>query len=121
MSEDNFLIREIRKEKYTCCVVSGPVLSSSFRELQIAIEKILEERIDKRKYIIIDFSRVKMFTSTCINVINSRIEQIKNSKWDLIIISPKEDASNLLEMTGLSKIYPTYSSMEMFLTEKGID
>jgi anti-anti-sigma factor len=120
MSEDDFSIREVNEELYTCCIVSGSVLSSSFRELQVAIEKILEERVDKRKYIIIDFSGVTMFTSTCINVINSRIEQIKNSMWDLVIISPKQDASNLLEMTGLCKIYPVYPSLETFLKEKGI-
>ena len=121
MSKDDCSIRVVREERYTAAVVSGSVLSSSFRELQVAIEKILEERIDNRKFMVIDFSRVTMFTSTCINVINSRVEQIKNSMWGLILIAPKEDGSNLLEMTGLSKLYPVYPSMERFFEETGID
>ena len=121
MGEDDFSIRVVKEDLYTCCVVSGSVLSSSFRELQVAIEKILEERVDKRKYIIIDFSRVTIFSSTGINVINSRVEQIKTSMWDLVIISPEQGDSNLLEMTGLNRIYTVYPLLETFLKEKGIN
>ena len=112
---------EIREySRYTQCVITGSVLTSSFRKLQDVIDKVLLNKIENDKYFVFDFSKTSMISSTCINVINSRKEQFESSKWELVIVSPDGEIGDIFHLTGFSRIYPVYNSMETFLDDKNI-
>lgn len=112
---------EIREySRYTQCIVTGIVLTSSFKALQEVIDKVLLQKIEDDKYLVVDFSKTSMISSTCINVINSRKNEIRESKWELVIISPEGEGGDIFHLTGFSRIYPVYKSMETFFKDKNI-
>lgn len=119
--DDDFSVSVEKHDLYTRCSVHGAVTSSSYKVFHDALEEVLQEKVDTKKYFVIDFSSVTIFSSTCINVIISLNEKIEESNWELISISPQEDARDLLDATGFSRIYPVYETMESFLRDKRID
>ena len=118
--KDKFSLKIRDYTRYTRCIVTGTVLTSSFRALQEVIDEVLQKKIDTVKYFVFDFSKTSMISSTCINVINSRKDQIKNSKWELVVISPEGEGVDIFHLTGFSRIYPVYDSMGSFLIDKNI-
>ena len=119
--KDNFSIEIREYSSYTQCMVTGTVLTSSFKALQEVIDEALLQKIENDKYLVFDFSKTSMISSTCINVINSRKSEIKESKWELVIISPEGEGGDIFHLTGFSRIYPVYKSMEAFLKDKNIE
>ena len=118
--EDDISITHEKHNEYTRCVVKGAALTSSYKTMQECIDKVIEEKVDSKRYLVFDFSEASMISSTCINVINSRTEQLKKSKWELVVISPPDERGEIFELTGFNVIYPVYNSMEAFIAHKGI-
>lgn len=118
--DNDILITHEKHDAYTRCVVEGAALTSSYKTLQECIDKVISENIDSRKYLVFDFTKASMISSTCINVINSRREQLKETNWELVIISPADERGEIFELTGFSVIYPVYNSMKAFMVHKGI-
>jgi len=119
--EETFSIKVEENSSYTLCMVYGSVLSSSFKVFQDTLKESLHKKNEVKKYFVVDYSQVTMFTSTCINVIISLNEDIDKGNWELIIISPRLDISDLLDVTGFSRIHPVYNSFHAFLEDKGIN
>ncbi len=103
---------------YSVCTVYGSVSSTSFKEFQDTLREALQKKNESPKYFVVDYSPVTMFTSTCINVIISLNDAFEEGNRELVIISPRPDISDLLEVTGFDKIYPVYSSLHAFLEDK---
>lgn len=118
--KDEFSVEIREYSSYTQCVITGAVLTSSFKALQETIDKVLLQKIENDKYVVFDFSKTSMISSTCINVINSRKSEIKESKWELVIIPPEGEGGDIFHLTGFSRIYPVYNSMALFLKDKNI-
>ena len=119
--DNDILITHEKHNAYTRCVVKGAALTSSYKTLQDSIDKVIGEKVDSKKYLVFDFSEASMISSTCINVINSRTERLKNSNWELVIISPPDERGEIFELTGFSVVYPVYNSLEAFIAHKGIE
>lgn len=118
--KDEFSVEIREYSRYTQCMVAGIVLTSSFKALQEVIDEALLQKIKNDRYFIFDFSKTSMISSTCINVINSRKNELRESKWELVIISPEGEWGNIFHLTGFSRIYPVYNSMALFLKDKNI-
>ena len=118
--EEAFSVTTEENKSYTICRVFGSVLSTSFKVFQHTLQEALLKEHEKNAYFVVDFSQVTMFTSTCLNVIISLNDTIMERNWELIIISPSDDVSDLLEVSGFNKIYPVFSSLDIFLKDKGI-
>lgn len=119
--KDEFSVEIREYGSYTHCIVTGSVLTSSFKVLQGAIDKVLAQEIDETKYFVFDFTQTSMISSICINIINSRKEQFDNSKWELVIIAPDGERGDLFHLTGFSRIFPVYNSMALFLKDEDIE
>lgn len=117
---DEISITFEKHNAYTRCIIEGSALTSSYKKLQDTIDKVIGEKVDSKKYLVFDFSQASMISSTCINVINSRTEQLKNSDWELVVISPADERGEIFELTGFNVIYPVYNSMEAFMAHKEI-
>ena len=118
--DNDISITHEKHDAYTRCIVEGSALTSSYKTLQGCIDKIIGEKVDSKKYLVFDFSRASMISSTCINVINSRRKQLESSNWELVIISPADERGEIFELTGFNVIYPVYNSMEAFIVHKEI-
>lgn len=116
--DDNISIKIEKDNSYSRCVVNSPVLTSSYKALQNAIDEIIKEKNRSSRCFVVDFYQATMISSAFIDVFNSLKEQIPVNKCDLVIISPKEDIGELFELTGVSRIYPKHESMEEFLPNK---
>lgn len=109
-----------REEEYTRYIVRGAALTDSFKALQDAIDKVVKEKVDKKRYLVFDFSEATMISSTCVNVINSRAEKIEESNWEIVVISPADERGDIFKLTGFDIVYPVYTSMKAFFTQKEI-
>ena len=115
---DNFSIKIEKQNTYTRCIVTGWVAVASYKALQDALDAVLDEKIEERKFFIFDLSRVIAVNSICINVIYSRREKIGNSLWDFVIISPEGENGEIFSVTGITLIFPVYASFEAFINDQ---
>lgn len=100
------------------CRVFGSVESTSFKTFQDSLYEALKEKNDSKAYFVIDFSEVTMFSSTCINVIISLDEVLEKNRWELIIISPRKDVSDLLDVMGFNRLFQVFNTLESFCKDK---
>lgn len=117
---DKFSINIEKHNSYTRCVVSGWVSVASYKTLQDALDTVLDKKIDQRRFLVFDLSGVITINSICINIIYSRREKISSSMWDFVIVSLGGENGEIFTVTGINLIYPVYTSLEAFITDKDI-
>ncbi len=118
MNDKGCQILVITKENYVCCEVQGAVLINSYAEFHNCIKGVISQALDTIRYLVLDFSKVDIVSSTCINIITSLSPEIQAAHFDLIIINPINESRELFEVTGLKNIYQIYDDFEEFLNEK---
>ncbi len=118
--ETNFSITIEKHDQYSLCRVFGSVESTSFKTFQDSLHEALKEKNESKTYFLIDFSEVGMFSSTCINVIISFSDMLEENLWELVIISPRKDVSDLLDAIGFNRLFQVFSSLESFCSDKKI-
>lgn len=120
MGKGDMQITIIKKEKYVHCVTGGSMLISSYKKMYDCIKNIISENLQHKMFLVLDFSKIDIVSSTCINIITSLRQDIMASDFELIIISPENDSKELFEITGLSNIYHIYATLNDFLKEKSL-
>ncbi len=118
--DTTFSIKIEKFDQYSLCCVFGSVESTSFKTFQDSLHEALKKKNDSKTYFVIDFSEVTMFSSTCINVIISLNDVLEENRWELIIISPRKDVSDLLEVMGFNRLYQVFGTLESFCMDKNI-
>lgn len=114
-----FSIEHTIQNRYIHCVVTGAVLTTSYKQLYDGLERALK-KCEGVLYFVVDYSHVTMFTSTCINVLITLQENITANGYELVLISTQNDINDILDITGFTQVYPVYDSMQLFLQEKAL-
>ncbi|MFN3306527.1 MAG: STAS domain-containing protein [Candidatus Kapaibacteriota bacterium] len=87
----------------------GGNLTSRFTEI---IEKIKTQKIE---FVLLDLSQVELINSLGLGMIVAAFTSLKKNSISLVLISPTEKVSNLLNITHLNTIFKIYYSTEEFL------
>lgn len=109
-----------KKELYTKINFEGSLLISSHRMILDAVSLAIKEKGRNCKYIVLDFTKVKLITSVIINAIIQNNEIITQSGLKLVIIAPEKEKFSLFKLTGFSRLFPIYYTIKEFKKSKNI-
>jgi|GEM_PF-5556787 len=117
---DSFSIENHDHGSYTVLSFSGAFASTGFAHLREALKKALAGGDDSESYIVIDISRATLLTSSCLEAIYMAKKEGESKRRHCIIVAPTPDMQELFAVTGFDKFVPVYTSMDNFLSEKGL-
>jgi anti-anti-sigma factor len=99
---------ENKIDDITVIAISGRIDLSSSKDL----EEYLDKTINSNSKIIIDLSNTEYVSSSGLRVMLGALKKSKKKKSNLILASPQLMVRNVLEISGLSNIFPVYRDVE---------
>jgi anti-sigma B factor antagonist len=76
----------------------------------------LRELLDQGRYrIIVDAERVEFMDSTALGVLVSGMKRATDHEGTLALVCTRPNLTRLLDITGLDKVFPVYSSLDQAL------
>jgi|WetSurSiteA1Bulk_404760.scaffolds.fasta_scaffold122505_1 anti-sigma B factor antagonist len=99
---------ENKIDDITVIAISGRIDLSSSKDL----EEYLDKTINSNSKIIMDLSNTEYVSSSGLRVMLGALKKSKKKKSYLILASPQLMVRNVLEISGLSNIFPVYRDVE---------
>lgn len=104
----------LKKEQYFKIDFEGSLLISSHRMIVDTVLSAVREKSKTCKYIVLDFTNVDLMTSVIVNAIIQNKGVVAQAGLKLVIIAPEKEKFELFELTGFSRIFPTFHSVDEF-------
>ena len=108
-------------EKYDSYVkisLIGAFIAPSFQSFAEKIRKIITEGTNDQRYLVVDLTRVTIFTSACLDSLFAEKKRADSFEWNLVIVTPNEQMRELFELTGFNRFFPLYRSIDEFLNKR---
>jgi anti-sigma B factor antagonist len=82
------------------------------------LRETIKELVDEGKHnIVVDLERVAFLDSTGLGVLVGGLKRVKHHNGELGIICNQEKILRIFRITGLTKVFPIYSSREELLAK----
>jgi len=103
-----------KSDETTVVVLKGEIVS---RDDQTAVTKIVAEQLDDgERTFVIDLSEVPYISSIGIAVLVATSVKVNREGGELRLVNPRPKVAQVLEMTKVSGMFSTYTSMEKALS-----
>lgn len=96
------------KKNYVILLFEG---SFSVENLKI-LEKTLQKHFEEAKHIVIDMSRVTFLDSSSLGVIVLYFTKLEESNRHLVLIKVKQDIYQMFTITGLTRRFRVFNTIE---------
>lgn len=106
-----------RKNKTLIILVAGEIDHHSSKELRSKTESALEQMGGRN--IIFGFQEVTFMDSAGIGVMIGRYKQVQSLGGRIAIACPNEKIEEMIQLSGLSRLLPTFVSLEAAIAYAG--
>jgi anti-anti-sigma factor len=101
-------ITTTKEGKWTVILLSGRFDAQTATDVENEIRRIL----DNNKYIAVDLSEIQYMSSAGLRVLLSTLKLVKHQSGSMLLVSPKQNVLEVLELSGFAKIFMITESLK---------